>query len=100
MSTMRNTWYPTPPATFPQVSDDAAVEGFYPDGLTESAIDALLEEVDRELAADEHAASAAFLYDFTDQRRAGRARRRAGREALRSLPVRLPVSAPAENEAA
>lgn len=92
MNSMRN--------AFPQVTTDADDAGFYPDGLTESAIDALLEEVDRELAADEHAASAAFLYDFTDQRRATRTRRRAGREALRSLPSRLPISGPAATEAA
>ncbi|MFI9449209.1 hypothetical protein [Amycolatopsis sp. NPDC052450] len=79
---------------------DVDDEGFYPDGLTESAIDALLEQVDRELAADEHAASAAFLYDFTDQRRASRTRRRAGREALRSLPTRLPITRQAGTEAA
>lgn len=61
-----------------------AAEGFYPDGLTEPAIDALLEEVDRELQADEAAAEAAFRCDFTDQRRASRSRRRASRELLRS----------------
>ncbi|AGM10126.1 hypothetical protein AORI_7544 [Amycolatopsis keratiniphila] len=83
MNAKRSTWYPASPATFPEVTDGLTGEGFYPDGLTESAIDALLEEVDRELAADEHAASAAFLYDFTDQRRAARARRRAGRQVLR-----------------
>ncbi len=90
MSTMRN---------IPAVEDIEA-EGFYPDGLTEAAIDALLQDVDRELAADEHAASAAFLYDFNDQRRASRARRRAGREALRTLPARLPLARPFEIEAA
>jgi hypothetical protein len=57
---------------------------YYPDGLTEAAIDALLEQVDRALAADEFAAEAAFRFDFNDQRRVSRARRRAGREVLRS----------------
>jgi hypothetical protein len=59
---------------------------FYPDGLTESAIDALLEDVDRELAADAFAAEAAYRFDFNDQRRVSRAQRRAAREALRVLP--------------
>ena len=67
-----------------QLADEYAGEGFYPDGLTEASIDALLEEVDRELAADEFAAEAAFRLDFNDQRRVSRARRRAGRELLRS----------------
>ncbi|MFI5611329.1 hypothetical protein [Amycolatopsis sp. NPDC051903] len=59
-------------------------EGYYPDGLTEAAIDALIEQVDLDLAADEFAAEAAFRCDFTDQRRASRARRRTGRRVLRS----------------
>jgi hypothetical protein len=61
-----------------------AGEAVHPDGLTEASIDALLEEVDRELAADEYAAEAAYRFDFNDQRRVSRARRRAGRELLRS----------------
>ncbi|WP_326567403.1 hypothetical protein VSH64_37045 [Amycolatopsis rhabdoformis] len=64
--------------------DEVAADGVYPDGLTEAAIDALIEQVDLNLAADEFAAEAAFRCDFTDQRRASRARRRAGRELLRS----------------
>ncbi|MEV4604908.1 hypothetical protein AB0K15_47140 [Amycolatopsis sp. NPDC049253] len=64
--------------------DEIAGEGVYPDGLTEAAIDALIEQVDLDLAADEFAAEAAFRCDFTDQRRASRTRRRAGRELLRS----------------
>ncbi|WP_246076410.1 hypothetical protein [Amycolatopsis cihanbeyliensis] len=61
----------------------------YPDGLTESVIDALLDEVDRELVAGECSATVRVSRDFTDQRRARRAARRAGRVVLRSLPVRL-----------
>ncbi|MGV9362289.1 hypothetical protein [Amycolatopsis sp. NPDC003731] len=73
---------------------------FYPDGLTEALIDALLEDVDRELAADEFAAEAAYRFDFNDQRRVSRARRRAGREALRALPVRVPATWSSAGEAA
>src|SRR4051794_18965795 len=65
-------------------TDEFAGEAVYPDGLTEASVDALLEEVDRELAADEFAAEAAYRFDFNDQRRASRARRRADRELLRS----------------
>jgi YD repeat-containing protein len=68
-------------------TDEFAGEVVYPDGLTETAIDALLQDVYGELASDEHAAQAAYRYDFNDQRRVSRARRRAGREALRALPV-------------
>ena len=67
-----------------QLADEYANESFYPDGLTEASIDALLEEVDRELAADEFAAETAYRFDFNDQRRASRARRRASRELLRT----------------
>ncbi|WP_328645207.1 hypothetical protein OHS58_34040 [Amycolatopsis sp. NBC_00348] len=68
------------------ITDEHVGEAIYPDGLTESAIDALLEDVDRELAADAFAAEAAYRFDFNDQRRVNRARRRAAREALRVLP--------------
>ncbi|WP_372671299.1 hypothetical protein [Amycolatopsis kentuckyensis] len=68
-------------------ADEFAGEAVYPDGLTEAAIDALLQNVYGELAADESAAQAAYRYDFNDQRRVSRARRRAGREALRVLPA-------------
>jgi len=66
------------------LTDEFAGETVYPDGLTEASIDALLEQVDRELAADEFAAEAAYRFDFNDQRRVSRARRRASRELLRS----------------
>ncbi|WP_206793208.1 hypothetical protein [Amycolatopsis sp. MtRt-6] len=68
-------------------ADEFAGEAVYPDGLTETDIDALLQDVYGELAADESAAQAAYRYDFNDQRRVSRARRRAGREALRVLPA-------------
>jgi hypothetical protein len=56
--------------------------------------------VDRELVADEFAAEAAYRFDFNDQRRVSRARRRAGREALRALPARVPVTWLLNGEAA
>ncbi|WP_020665168.1 hypothetical protein [Amycolatopsis benzoatilytica] len=65
-------------------ADEFAGEAVYPDGLTETDIDALLQDVYGELAADEHAAERAVRHDFNDQRRVSRARRRAGRELLRS----------------
>jgi hypothetical protein len=73
---------------------------YYPDGLTEVAIDRLLEEVDRELATEQLIATVRLTHDFTDARRAHRAARRAGRTALRSLPVRLDVAELPEEEAA
>ena len=82
------------------VPDEFAAEAVYPDGLTEAAIDALLEEVDRELAADKFAAEAAYRFDFNDQRRVSRARRRAGREALRALPTRVRATRSFTGEAA
>lgn len=72
-----------------------------PDGYTEADVDQVLEEVDRELAAAERIEWARVSRSFTDQIRAQRAKRRAARVALRSLPVRL--DAPlhkAESEAA
>lgn len=72
----------------------------YPDGLTESAIDVLLEEVDRELATEERAVTVRVSHDFTDSRRAWRAARRASRTALRSLPVRADVTDLRDGEAA
>ncbi|RSM34658.1 hypothetical protein DMA12_47455 [Amycolatopsis balhimycina DSM 5908] len=86
-------------ATAVSVAGEFASEAVYPDGLTEAAIDALLEEVDRELAADEFAAEAAYRFDFNDQRRVSRARRRADREALRALPTGIQVR-PFKGEAA
>lgn len=82
------------------VTSEFAGEAVYPDGLTEAAIDSLLEEVDRELAADEFAAEAAYRFDFNDQRRVSRARRRAGRKALRALPTRVQPTRPFDGEAA
>lgn len=65
-------------------TDEQANEDYYPDGLTEAAIDALLEDVDRELAADDQAVTVKFMHG-DDQ--AHRTRRRAGRVVLRSLPA-------------
>lgn len=56
-------------------------------------IDRLIDEVDRELAAQECTESVRLTRAFTDARRMRRARRRADREALRTLPTRLDVPA-------
>ncbi|GLY35767.1 hypothetical protein Amsp01_017910 [Amycolatopsis sp. NBRC 101858] len=77
-------------------TDEFAGEAVYPDGLTEAAIDALLQDVYGELAADEHAAERAVRHDFNDQRRVSRAQRRAARKALWALPAVWTV----DNEAA
>ncbi|WP_027928347.1 hypothetical protein [Amycolatopsis benzoatilytica] len=66
-----------------------AVEGYCPDGLTESAIDALIASVDAELAATEEAAAIRVQHSFTDARRAHRARRRVEGAALRAVPGRF-----------
>ncbi|PRX43846.1 hypothetical protein B0I33_1139 [Prauserella shujinwangii] len=63
-------------------------------------IERLIEEVDREIAAEQRTASVRLSHEFTDQRRAWRSVRRAEREALRSLPARLDVAVVAESEAA
>jgi hypothetical protein len=81
-----------------QVSD--LEDSYYPDGLTESTIDALLASVDRELAAATAAANLRVTHTFTDARSAHRATRRAGRTVLRSLPVQLGTSDLFEGEAA
>lgn len=52
-------------------------------------VDALLEEIDRDLAADARLELARLTHDTADQVRARRARRRADRAALRTLPGRL-----------
>lgn len=77
-------------------------DGFMsPDGYTEADVDQMLEEVDRELAAQERAEWVRVSRSFTDQIRAQRAKRRAARVALRALPVRLDASAhESESEAA
>lgn len=68
-------------------ADEFAGESVYPDGLTEVSIDALLQDVYGELAADEQAAERAVLHDFNDQRRVSRAQRRAARKAMWALPT-------------
>ncbi len=59
-------------------------------------IDRLIDEVDRELAAQERAESLRVSRAFGDARRVRRARRRADRVALRALPGRVDVSAAGE----
>jgi hypothetical protein len=56
-------------------------------------IDRLIEDVERELAETEHEVLVRLTHDFTDQRRAVRASRRAGRGVLRSLPQVVPAEA-------
>ncbi|WP_199430841.1 hypothetical protein [Qaidamihabitans albus] len=59
-------------------------------------IDQIIAEVDRELAAEARTEAWRLSREFTDQRRARRASRRAGREVLRALPTRLDVAEAAE----
>ncbi len=56
--------------------------------MERAEIDWLLAEVDRELAAEAHAAVVRVDRSFTDAQRAWRAARRGERAALRSLPSR------------
>ncbi|MFI5607251.1 hypothetical protein [Amycolatopsis sp. NPDC051903] len=77
-----------------------AGQGFCPDGLDESAIDALLAEVDQELTAATAVAEVRTRHAFTDAQHAHRTRRRADRATLRVLPTRLDTTAPARGEAA
>ncbi|MPY82593.1 MAG: hypothetical protein GEV00_04580 [Actinophytocola sp.] len=56
-------------------------------------IDRLIDEVDRELAAQERIEAVRVSRAFTDARRQRRVRRRADRELLRALPERLDVPA-------
>jgi hypothetical protein len=71
-----------------------------PDGYTEAEIDRLLEDVDRELAAQERTEKVQLAHRFTDQVRARRMHRRADREVLRALPVRIEVPPELGSEAA
>jgi hypothetical protein len=100
MRSTRSTRTKTVAASFPLFSDDMTDAGYYPDGRTESSIDALLEDVDRELAADEHVMTTRLRYSLTDARTARRTTRRVSRVALRSLPVQLGTSDLFEGEAA
>lgn len=56
-------------------------------------IDRLIDEVDRDLAAQERTESVRLTRTFADARRVRRARRRADREVLRALPTHLDVPA-------
>lgn len=75
-----------------QEEEEMAVEVAY--------IDRLIDEVDRDLAAQERAEQVRLTHRFTDQVRARRALRRAEREVLRTLPVRLDEPPERESEAA
>ena len=77
-----------------------AGQGFYPDGLDESAIDALLAELDQELTAATTVAEVRTRHAFIDAQHAHRTRRRTDRAALRVLPVRLDTTAATRGEAA
>lgn len=63
-------------------------------------IDRLIDEVDRELVAQERAELVRMTRRFTDQVRARRAHRRADRAAVRSLPRRHDLGHEHESEAA
>lgn len=74
--------------------------GLYsPDGLTEAAIDQVIDEVDRELADEQRTAERRAEHSFNDVRRIHRARRRAERERLEAL-VQHRVAFNATGEAA
>jgi hypothetical protein len=66
----------------------------------EAEIDRLLAQVDHELAAELRTESYRTTREFTDQRQAHRAHRRAARLALRSLPTQLDAADSPEGEAA
>jgi len=76
-----------------------AFGSYSPDGLTEDAIDALIAQVDKELAAEEQVMTTRLRCSFTDSRAAHRTTRRNGRAVLRSLPGRM-EDIPVESEAA
>jgi len=56
-------------------------------------VDRLIEAVERELVETERSVLVRLTHDFTDQRRAFRSARRAGRGVLRSLPRVVPAEA-------
>jgi hypothetical protein len=88
-------------ALFPVLDDDISTVEHDEETAAEIAeIDRLIDEVDRELAAERHTETFRIARDFTDQRRARRAHRRNDRMTLRSLPERLDVSALLDEEAA
>ncbi|MDQ0378601.1 hypothetical protein [Amycolatopsis thermophila] len=79
-------------ALFPLFDDDIAAEAREDQMAAEIAeIDALIEEAERGWAAAEHAEMFRVSRELTDQVRARRTARRATRESLRSLPVRIDV---------
>jgi hypothetical protein len=59
-------------------------------------IDEVVESVELVLTAEEQAEMFRFLHGFTDQRRARRTNRRAGRSALRSLSAGVAVAGTGE----
>lgn len=67
----------------------SAAHNHFPDGLDESAVDALIAEVDQELTAATAVAETRTRHAFTDPQHAHRTRRRTSRAALRVLPIRL-----------
>lgn len=79
-------------ALMPQLDDDIAAVADEEASAAEAAeIDALVEEAEREWAAAEQREAVRLSRVFTDQTRAGRARRRDDRTVLRMLPARLGV---------
>lgn len=73
---------------------------YFPDGLTEPAIDVLLAEVDDELATDGRVMTTRLRCSLIEGRAAHRGHRRVVGEVLRALPLHLPVSGLVDGEAA
>jgi hypothetical protein len=78
----------------------SAGHGHSPDGLDETAIDALLAEIDQELTTATTVAEVRTRHAFTDTQHAHRTRRRTNRAALRVLPARLDTTTSSRGEAA
>ena len=79
-------------ALIPQLDADIAAVAEEEAAAAEvAAIDALVEEAEREWAAAEHRESVRLSRVFTDQTRARRARRREDRTVLRTLPPRFGI---------
>lgn len=96
MSTPRITSWRVAQALRPLLDDDISGVAAEEQAAVEvAAVDALIEQAEREWAAAERTETARISRMFTDQPHARRARRRANRTVLRMLPDLLrPVGAP------
>lgn len=94
MSSRRITSKRVTTALFSLLDEDiSAVQREEATASERAEIDRLIEAVERELVETEHAVLVRLTHDFSDQRRAFRASRRAGRGVLRSLPQVVPAEA-------